>query len=81
MDKEVRVDGGVEVRGTREVRRRYCVTERQGGEGRDGVKVDVREEVLGGCSRCEEERRLAVQIFVLVEFRGGRGDSLVLDIT
>ena len=67
MDKEVRVDGGVEVLETREVRRRYYLIERRGGEGRDGVEVDVREEVLGGCSRREEERRL-VQSFILVDF-------------
>ena len=40
--------------------------------------MDVREEVLGGCSGREEERRLE-HSFVLMVFRGGIRDSLVLD--
>ena len=43
--------------------------------------MDVREEVLRGCSGREEEHRLVAQIFFLVDFRGGIGDSSVLDIT
>ena len=41
--------------------------------------MDVREEVLGGCSGREEGRHLA-QSFVLIVFRGEIGDSSVLDI-
>ena len=42
------------------------------------MKVDVREEVLGGCSGREEELRLE-HSFVLLVFQGGIGDSAVLD--
>ena len=45
------------------------------------MKVDGREEVLGGRSRREEKRRLAAQIFILVDFRGGRGGSSGLNTT
>ena len=45
------------------------------------MEVDVREEVLGGCLGREEEHCLAVQIFILVDFQGGRGGSSGLDIT
>ena len=40
--------------------------------------MDVREEVLGGGSRSEEELRLE-HSFILVVFQGGIGDSSVLD--
>ena len=43
------------------------------------MKVDEREEVLGGHSRREEEHHLAAQSFILVDFQGGREGSTSLD--